>query len=136
MRLKLLGRCAFSEIALKSPVIDAKYTSRINQRHQDGVRKYNEIRSADDDRPVVMQVWPAHPSEDGITSWDEAVDRTAVAPSRPHNEVVNGTIGVMPPIGPPAAEGKSPVNEVLLVFATGILAYLNVKSVDEVTRAS
>jgi hypothetical protein len=34
-------------------VIDAKYTSRINQRHQDGVRNYNEIRSTDNDRPVV-----------------------------------------------------------------------------------
>lgn len=117
-------------------VIDAKYTARINQRHQDGVRKYNEIRSTDDDRPVVMQVWLAHPSEDGITPWDEAVEWTAVGPSRPHNEVVNGTLGIMPPTAPPPNEGEAPVNEVLLDFTKGVLAYLNIKTRNELARAS
>jgi hypothetical protein len=117
-------------------VIDAKYTSRINQRHQDGVRKNNEIRGTDNDRPVVMQVWLAHPSEDGIAPWDEAVEWTALGPSRPRDEVVNGTLGVMPPAGPPAAEGESPVNEVVFDFAKGILAYLNIKAAEELLRTS
>ena len=51
-------------------VVDAKYTSRITPRHQDGVRKYNEIRSTGDDRPVVKQVWLAYPSDSNIAPWD------------------------------------------------------------------
>jgi hypothetical protein len=117
-------------------VIDAKYTSRINPRHQDGVRKYNEIRSTDDDRPAVMQVWLAHPGDDGITPWDDAVEWTVLGPSRPHNEIVNGTLGIMPPVAPPTVEGESPVNEVLLDFTKGILAYLNIKGGEDVACAS
>jgi len=109
-------------------VIDAKYTSRINPRHQDSVRKYNEIRSTDDDRPVVKQVWLAHPSDEGITPWDEAVEWTSTGPSRPPNEIVNGTLGVMPPATSPVGEAGSPVNEILLEFAKGILAYLGIKT--------
>ena len=115
-------------------VIDAKYTSRINPRHQDGVRKYNEIRSTDDDRPVVKQVWLAHPSDEGITPWDEAVEWTSAGPSRPQNEIVNGTLGVMPPATPPVGDVGSPVNEILLEFAKGILAYLNIKTGEEAGR--
>lgn len=115
-------------------VIDAKYTSRIRERHRDSVRKYNEIRSTEDDRPAVMQVWLAHPSEDGITLWDEAVEWTILGPSRPRDEIVNGTLGVMPPAGPREGEGESHVNEVLLDFAKGTLAYLNIIRADEVAR--
>lgn len=106
--------------------IDAKYTKRISQQHQDGVRKYNEIRSTADDRPVVMQVWLAYPGEDGITPWDEAVEWTALGPSRPKGEVVNGTLGVMPPSTPNTGECSAQANEVILDFMIGLLSYLNI----------
>lgn len=106
-------------------VIDAKYTSKITGRHQDGVRKYNEIRSTDDNRPVVKQVWLAYPSEGGITPWDEAVEWTDLGPDRPRSEDINGALGVMPPVAP-ATTGDSPVNETLLEFVKGTLAYLDI----------
>lgn len=107
-------------------VIDAKYTSRITGRHQDGVRKYNEIRRTDDNRPVVKQVWLAYPSDVGITPWDEAVEWTDVGPDRPRSEDINGALGVMPPVAPAMAAGDSPVNETLLEFVKGTLAYLDI----------
>ena len=107
-------------------VIDAKYTSSITPRHQDGVRKYNEIRSTNDDRPVVKQVWLAHPSDSNIFPWDEAVEWTEMGPNRPQNENINGTLGVLPPSSPATEAGNSVVNETLLDFAKGTLAYLGI----------
>lgn len=107
-------------------VVDAKYTSRITPQHQNGVRKYNEIRSTSDDRPVVKQVWLAHPSESNIAPWDEAVEWTELGPNRPQNEIINGTLGIMPPTSPATEAGDSAVNETMLDFAKGILAYLGI----------
>jgi hypothetical protein len=76
-------------------------------------------------------VWLAHPSDEAITPWDEAVEWTSAGPSRPQNEIVNGTLGVMPPVTPPIGDVGSPVNEVLLEFAKGILAYLSIKANEE-----
>jgi hypothetical protein len=106
-------------------IIDAKYTNRITQRHQDGVLKYNEIRSTGDDRPVVKQVWLAYPSDGGITPWDEAVEWTTMGPNRPLAENINGTLGVLPPTLH-AERADLSVNETLLEFVKGTLAYLNV----------
>jgi hypothetical protein len=64
------------------------------------------------------------------------VEWTVLGPSRPHNEIVNGTLGIMPPVAPPTVEGESPVNEVLLDFTKGILAYLNIKGGEDVACAS
>jgi hypothetical protein len=105
-------------------VIDAKYTSRINPRHQDGVRKYNEIRSTNDDRPVVRQVWLAYPSDSNIAPWDDAVEWTELGANRPQNENINGTLGIIPPSSPAAEGSDSTVNETILEFAKGTLAYL------------
>lgn len=105
-------------------VVDAKYTSRITTRHQDGVRKYNEIRSTNDNRPVVKQVWIAHPSENGIVPWDEAVEWTETGPNRPQNESINGTLGIIPPSSAAADSTESTVNGTMLEFARGIVAYL------------
>jgi len=107
-------------------VVDAKYTSRITPRHQDGVRKYNEIRSTNDDRPVVKQVWLAHPGDIRIAPWDEAVEWTELGPNRPQNEIINGTLGIIPPSSPATEAGDSAVNETMLDFAKGILVYLGI----------
>ena len=112
-------------------VVDAKYTSRITPRHQDGVRKYNEIRSTGDDRPVVKQVWLAYPSDSNIAPWDEAVVWSELGPNRPQDENINGTLGVIPPSSPAAETGDSAVNETLLDFAKGILAYLGIVRTQE-----
>jgi hypothetical protein len=103
-------------------VVDAKYTVRITARHQDEVRKYSEIRRTADDRPVVKQVWLAHPSNCGIVPWDQAVEWNALGPNRPPDESVNGTLGVLPPPTPGAPATK--INDTLLDFAGGLLAYL------------
>ncbi len=76
-------------------------------------------------RPIVKQVWIAHVGDEGITPWDEAVEWTAVGPSRPPDEIVNGTIGVIPPATLPGVDEGTGVNEALLEFIKGILAYLN-----------
>jgi hypothetical protein len=112
-------------------VIDAKYTSRINSRHQDGVRKYNEIRSTTDDRPVVKQVWWAYPSDSNIAPWDDAVEWAELGPNRPQNENINGTLGIIPPSSPAAEGSDSAVNETMLDFAKGILAYLGIVGTQE-----
>jgi hypothetical protein len=67
----------------------------------------------------------AYPADSGITPSDEAVGWTAAGPDRPHDENVNGKLGVMPPTLGPAEENDSKVNETLLEFAKGTLAYLN-----------
>lgn len=107
-------------------VIDAKYTSEINTRHKDGVRKYNEIRSTFDDRPIVNQVWLAYPKDTGIVPWDEAVEWTSLGPNRPRNEVVNGCLGALPPIRLVGEASDSAPNETIVDFIQGILTYLNV----------
>jgi hypothetical protein len=112
-------------------VIDAKYTSRINPRHQDGVRKYNEIRSTNDDRPVVRQVWLAYPSDSNIAPWDDAVEWTELGANRPQNENINGTLGIIPPSSPAAEGSDSTVNETILEFAKGTLAYLGIVGTQE-----
>jgi hypothetical protein len=74
----------------------------------------------------VKQVWLAHPSASKITPWDEAVDWTDLGPNRPQTENVNGTLGVMPPTISVTEGSDSIVNETLLDFVKGNLAYLNI----------
>jgi hypothetical protein len=68
----------------------------------------------------------AHPSESNIAPWDEAVEWTELGPNRPQNEIINGTLGIMPPTSPATEAGDSAVNETMLDFAKGILAYLGI----------
>ena len=107
-------------------VIDAKYTAQISPRHKESVSKYNEIRDTVTNRPVVKQVWLAHPGESGITPWDDAIEWTSQGPSRPRNEVINGTLGILPPTANPGAPQGRLLNETALEFTKGLLAYLGI----------
>ena len=54
-----------------------------------------------------------------------------LGPNRPQDENINGTLGVIPPSSPAAETGDSAVNETLLDFAKGILAYLGIVRTQE-----
>jgi hypothetical protein len=100
-------------------VIDAKYSAHITDIHKDRVRKYNSVRRVGDGTQIVKQVWLAHPRDEGIELWDDAVDWTEHGPNRPLSEVVNGNVGVLPP----ESVGGG-VNETLRELIEGTLSYL------------
>jgi hypothetical protein len=105
-------------------VIDAKYSRTISGEQQNGVRKYDEIRGIEDGRPVVKQVWIAHPGDAGARPWDDAVTWTRTGPDRPVSENVYGTFCASPPddVG---SEGIQEPNEDVVDFIRSLCLYLN-----------
>lgn len=79
-------------------VVDAKYTSRIEDHHWSDASKYHDIRATHNRRQVAKQVWLAHldPSEafyfaDSYLSWPITVD------DLPYDEPAIGAFGLRPP---------------------------------------
>jgi hypothetical protein len=111
-------------------VVDAKYSRVVKESQRQGVSKYNNIRGIVDDRPVVKQVWIAHPATEGITPWDDAVVWTSDGPNRPYDEIINGSIGALPPEqGTEVILGE--LNEKVVEFVRSICRYLRLTSRSE-----
>jgi hypothetical protein len=83
-------------------VIDAKY-SRSPHRYAERLQKYLRIRSVDDNRQVVRQVWAASPAGSGIVVDDEVVKWSYAGPSVPLDEQLFGYLAAAPGREPPAS---------------------------------
>jgi hypothetical protein len=104
-------------------VIDAKYSRVITGEQRNGVKKYDEIRGIEDDRPVVKQVWIAHPGDAGVCPWDDAVTWTSTGPDRPMSENIYGTFCASPPdeVG---SDRIHEANEEVVEFVRSLCLYL------------
>jgi hypothetical protein len=115
-------------------VVDAKYSKVVRESQRQGVSKYNYIRGIVDDRPVVKQVWIAHPATEGITPWDDAVVWTSDGPNRPYDEIINGSIGALPPEqGAEVVFGD--LNEKMVEFVRSLCRYLRLTSRSDVASS-
>lgn len=83
-------------------VVDAKYTSRLNDHHWSAVLKYQDIRALHNRRPTVKQVWLAYLAtgeatafEDSDLTWPD--DLAGLGP----DEMVRGRLVLVPPSEPP-----------------------------------
>jgi hypothetical protein len=108
-------------------VLDAKYSREISSKHWSQTDKYSEIRSTQSGRQVVKQVWLVHPASDEITCRDSAVQWTEFGPTATRDEVVYGSVGMLPPeYGPAdsATSADSQVTDSAHAFVTGILSFV------------
>jgi len=113
-------------------VVDAKYTSRIQEHHWNDTRKYLKIRATSSKRQVVKQLWLAYPSQaEQIALEDSSVAWTEQGPDCGPDEVVEGRMGLLPPRrDPDAGEEESgwidrPENAALM-FVQGLLQFRKV----------
>lgn len=112
-------------------VLDAKYSRSISDDQKSGVKKYDDIRGIENDRPVVKQVWIVHPGDAGVLPWDDAVTWTSTGPDRPLNENVYGTLCASPP-DELDSDRSHETNEELLEFIRSLGLYLQLISPDPV----
>jgi hypothetical protein len=89
---------AEEQAVLTAIVVDAKYSRRVHEHQWRDTSKYHQIRSTLSRRPVVRQVWLAHPSPaQMVRPRDASVSWTDHGPDVPWDEPLDGTISVMPP---------------------------------------
>ncbi len=85
-------------------VVDAKYTAQIREHHWNDTRKYLKIRATSTRRQVVKQLWLAYPSQtEQIALEDSSVEWTAQGPDCGEEDVVEGRLGLVPPVRDPDA---------------------------------
>jgi len=115
-------------------VLDAKYSRRISSKHWMQTDKYSEIRSTQSSKQVVKQVWLIHPANDGITCRDSAVQWTELGPTATRDEVVYGSIGVLPPEygSTDSASTDNKVTDSARSFVAGILKFVGFEVAEHV----
>ena len=121
---------AFPQIEYAA-VIDSKYTKELQDHHWRDTSRYLEIRDIRNHRQIVKQPWLAHPgANSGVFPRDPAVTWSPDGPNRPRDEVILGTLSIMPPepaASEPRREGIEP-QPVTLEFVRGLMSYLDIRS--------
>jgi len=88
-------------------VVDAKYTTRIQDHHWNDTRKYRDIRATQTRRQVVYQLWLAYPNADEqVEPEDSAITWTERGPDCQRDEFIWGRLGLIPPTEESAALGR------------------------------
>jgi hypothetical protein len=106
-------------------VLDAKYSRRITDEHWHDTSKYLQIRSVQDHSPIVKQLWLVYPGDSEPLCRDPAVEWSQTGPSRPRTEVIDGTLGMLPPHNPGEDyRGASRTTDQCRRFVRGVLLYL------------
>ena len=110
-------------------VVDAKYSNRIVDRQWDATNKYLQIQSVQDRKPIVRQVWIAHPStNDTIECRDPTILWSTLGPDIGSEESVHGRLSLTPTVSPESrGHGQRPESSVVpsaLRFMGGILTFL------------
>jgi hypothetical protein len=113
-------------------VVDAKYTTRIQEHHWNDTRKYRDIRATRTKRQVVYQLWLAYPNaEEQIEPEDTAITWTERGPDCARDEFIWGRLGLIPPTEEATAIGHgagwiAAAETTANRFVTGLLEFLGV----------
>lgn len=115
-------------------VVDAKYTTRIQDHHWNDTRKYRDIRATQTRRQVVYQLWLAYPNaEEQVEPEDSAITWTERGPDCQRDEFIWGRLGLIPPTEEATARGRGTgwianAETTANRFVQGLLAFLGMAS--------
>jgi hypothetical protein len=80
-------------------IVDAKYTTRLEDHHWSDVIKYFDIRATHNRRQVVKQIWLAYPDpEESIGFLDTDLSWPGSLEELAPDESVRGVLGLLPPV--------------------------------------
>lgn len=113
-------------------VIDAKYSERLREEQWEGARKYFEIHDAVNRRPIVRQVWLAHPgTRERIAPRDTSIHWLENGPDIASEETLLGALELLPhPDAAIAARAGATTRPlpVMMTFVKGLLASLGLEA--------
>lgn len=121
-------------------VIDAKYSEHLRLEQWEGTRKYFQIHGTAARRPVVRQVWLAHPgAQQRIVPRDPGVQWYSDGPDVGSDEELHGALELIPDVAlhsePVDGFSAEPL-PVMRTFVSGLLAFLDFEEADTILSGS
>jgi hypothetical protein len=128
------GRDSRAEYVL---AIDAKYTRRLDEGNWAQISKYGEIRCTATRDKIARLLWLFYPSAAPAEPHDPDVLWTRNGPDRPPSETIEGSLGVLPPVGvDDDLEATPALAPEVLAFFSAVCRYYGLLPAAEDARAT